>query len=495
MNMPAQIDAHAPSAAELAGQPRVVIIGAGMSGLLMAIRLKEAGNANFRIYEKAAKLGGTWRENTYPNIACDVYAPAYTYSFEPNTEWNWRFGRGEEIQRYFERVGGKYGLQQFITFGCEVAEARWNGLQWDIRLGNGETDCADVLVSAVGALHHPRYPDIEGLGSFAGPCFHTARWDHTVDLRGKRVGIIGTGSTAAQVVPGIVDKVEQLYLFQRTPQWVLPAPDRKFSERYRQRRRKHRWLARFDHWFNLQLFQLFGRAVVGNRLLMRGIEYACRANLKTIRDPELRRKLTPDYQVACKRVVVSEDFYPAIQKENAHLVTEGIARITPEGVQLKDGTVVALDVLVLSTGFYPYKTTVEVYGENGVSQREVWGGSPLMYRTIGVPGFPNYFVLFGPYSPIGNMSIIENSEIQAGYVMQCIDLIRRGVVKTLNPKESVARALKEEMREGLKKTAWAGGCSSWYLDANGEALSYPFTYDRFRAEMRTPVLEEFEVTR
>ena len=316
-----------------------------------------------------------------------------------------------------------------------------------------------------------------------------------MDLRGKRVGIIGTGSTAAQVVPGIIDKVDRLHLFQRTPQWVLPAPDRKFSERYRQRRRKHRWLARFDHWLNLQLFQLFGRAVVGNRALMRGIEYACRANLKTIRDPELRRKLTPDYQVACKRVVVSEDFYPAIQKENAHLVTEGIARITPAGVQLKDGTVVELDVLVLSTGFYPYKTTVEVYGENGRSQSEAWGGSPLMYRTIGVPGFPNYFVLFGPYSPIGNMSIIENSEIQVDYVMQCIDLIRRGAVKTLNPKESVARALKEEMRKGLRKTAWAGGCNSWYLDANGEALSYPFTYGRFRAEMRAPVLDEFEVTR
>ena len=200
MNMPAQIDAHSPSAA-VAGHPRVVIIGAGMSGLLMGIRLRESGNTNFRIYEKAAKLGGTWRENTYPNIACDVFSPAYTYSFEPNTEWNWRFGRGEEIQRYFERVGDKYGLHEFISFGCEVSEARWNGAQWDIRLGNGETERADVLVSAVGALHHPRYPDIEGLGSFAGPCFHTARWDHTVDVRGKRVGIIGTGSTAAQVCP------------------------------------------------------------------------------------------------------------------------------------------------------------------------------------------------------------------------------------------------------------------------------------------------------
>jgi len=494
MNMQAHIETQPPHAGAASG-PRVVIVGAGMSGMLMGIRLKESGNTNFRIYEKAAKIGGTWRENTYPNIACDVYAPAYTYSFEPNPEWNWRFGRGEEIQRYFEHVERKYGLREFIRFGSGVAAARWNGTQWEIRLENGEEDRADVLVSAVGALHHPRYPDIEGLASFAGPCFHTARWDHTVDLRDKRVGVIGTGSTAAQVVPGIVDRVEELYLFQRTPQWVLPAPDRKYHESFKRRRRRHRWLARLHHWVDLQIFQVFSRAVVGNRLLLAGIERACRANLATIRDDELRRKLTPDYQVACKRVVVSEDFYPAIQKQNAHLVTEGIARIVPEGVVLKDGTRVALDVLVLSTGFEPYKSTVEVRGEGGASLAEFWGGSPLTYRTVGVPGFPNYFVLFGPFSPIGNMSIIENSEIQVGYVMQCIELIGRGAVKTLNPKETVARELKEEMRRRLKTTVWASGCTSWYLDATGEALSYPFPYSRFRAELRAPVLDDFELTR
>jgi cation diffusion facilitator CzcD-associated flavoprotein CzcO len=476
-------------------EPRIVIIGAGMSGLLMGIRLKQAGYSNFCIYEKASRIGGTWRENTYPNIACDVFAPAYTYSFEPNTDWNYRFGRGEEIQRYFERVESKYRMQPFIRFDSAVESARWNGSQWQIRCADGSEELADVLIPAVGALHHPRYPAIPGLGDFAGPCFHTARWDHTVDIRNKRVGIIGTGSTAAQVVPGIIDKVKQLHLFQRTAQWVFPVADKKFSEGFRQRRRRHPWLARLHHWIDLQAFGIFSKAVLGNRFYLWFIERSCRANLAAIRDPELRRKLTPDYPPACKRLVISEDFYPAIQKENAHLVTEGIERIEERGVRTRDGKLIELDVLVLSTGFIPYKIDVDVQGENGARLSEVWGGSPLMYRTVGVPGFPNFFVLFGPYSPIGNMSIIENSEIQADYVLQCIELIRSGALKAMNPKESVALALKQEMRGQLKHTVWAGGCDSWYLDANGDAITWPFAYSRYREELRAPLLEEYEITR
>lgn len=314
MNMAADVSGEDHPRADTAGMPRVVIIGAGMSGLLMGIRLKRSGNLNFRIYEKAAKVGGTWRENSYPNLACDVFAPAYTYSFEPNTEWNFRFGRGEEIQKYFERVERKYALSEYISFANEVESVRWDGKQWLIRIRGGDEDHADVLVSAVGALHHPRYPDIEGLETFAGPCFHTARWDHTVDIRDQRVGVIGTGSTAAQVVPGIIDKVRELFLFQRTPQWVFPTADRKYSESFKRRCRRHRWLARLHRWFSLQSFGIFSRAVIGNHLLLSILERQCRNNLATIRDPELCRKLTPDYPVACKRLVISEDFYPAIQK-------------------------------------------------------------------------------------------------------------------------------------------------------------------------------------
>jgi cation diffusion facilitator CzcD-associated flavoprotein CzcO len=473
------------------GGPRVVVIGAGMSGVLMGIKLLEAGNRNLQIYEKAARIGGTWRENTYPGIACDIFSPGYCYSFESNPEWNCRFGRGDEIQRYFEGVARKYGVDRHIAFGADVSEARWDGACWQIRLGDGRTDTADVLVSAVGGLHFPRLPDIPGLDTFAGPRFHTARWDHSVAIRNRRVGIIGTGSTAAQIVPAIVDKVSELHLFQRTAQWIFPIRDRKYSERQKQRRRAHRWLAALDHRATLFAADVFSRGVRGNHFVLGLIESACRQNLATVRDPELRRQLTPDYPVGCKRLVISEDFYPAIQRSNAHLVTEGIERIAPEGVVLRDGRRVDLDVLVLATGFYPYKTTVNAVGTAGRSLNDVWAERILLHRTVGVPGFPNFFVVFGPYSPIGNMSIIENSEIQVGYIMQCIDLIARGAARILDPRREVCERQQAEISAALKKTQWQAGCQSWYLDARGEALSWPWSLHRFRHDLQAPVLAEY----
>ena len=473
-------------------RPRVIVIGAGMSGMLMGIKLLEAGHTNFRIYEKAGKVGGTWRENTYPNIACDVPARGYSYSFEANPEWNWRFGRGEEIQRYFEGVEKKYGLDPYLSFHADVTEARWDGALWQIKLADGRSDAAAVLVSAVGALHFPRMPEIPGLESFAGASFHSSRWDHSVDIRDRRVGVVGTGSTAAQIVPGIVDKVGQLYLFQRTAQWVLPMADWKYSEGSKRRRRAHRWLADLSHRAYLEFANVVAAGILGNQFILQRLEAACRKNLATVRDPALRRKLTPDYPVACKRLVISEDFYPAIQRPNADVVTDGIERVVPEGVITKTGEKIELDVLVLATGFHPYKTTANVVGEGGRTLAETWAGSPLVHRTVGVPGFPNYFVVFGPYSPLGNMSIIENSEVQVGYVMKCIDLIARGAVRALNPRRDVVDRQKQALREALKKTVWQGGCQSWYLDANGEAISWPWSMKRFRDELREPVLSEYE---
>ncbi len=468
------------------------MIGAGMSGILVGIKLLEAGITDFTIYEKASRVGGTWRENTYPGVACDVFSHGYTYSFAPNPNWSYRFSRGDEIQRYFEDIVGRYGLQRYIRYDSDVTEARWDGERWQLATADGHRDAAEVLISAVGALHFPRYPDIEGLDSFAGACFHTARWDHGVDIRGRRVGVIGTGSTAAQVVPGIVNMVEELHLFQRTAQWMLPVPDRKYSLSFRARRRRHRWLTRFDHAVVLALTDVVSAGIRGNRWIMKRLERLCRLNLAGVRDPELRRKLTPDYPVACKRIVISEDFYPAIQRPNAHLHTEVIERIEPEAVVLAGGERVPLDVLVLSTGFHPYRTTVDVVGVDGRTLAQTWEGSPLVHRTVGVPGFPNYFVMFGPYSPLGNTSIIENSEIQVRYILKCIDLIARGRVKSFNPRLDVTLAHKEALRERLGRTVWQGGCQSWYLDANGEAVSWPWTIQRLRRDLREPVLEEYE---
>ncbi len=472
---------------------RVAIIGAGMSGMLMAIKLLEAGNRNFVVYEKAGKVGGTWRENTYPNIACDVFAPAYTYSFEPNTEWNWRFGRGEEIQRYFERVADKYRLEQYIQFETEVTAARWHEDQWQLGTSQGDTT-VDVLISAVGGLHLPRLPDIAGLDDFAGPCFHTARWDHTVDLYDKRVGIIGTGSTAAQIVPGIVDKVKNLHLFQRTPHWVMATPDKKFHESRKKVKRRFAWLNWLEYKFDLFLFGLFSHAVTGNsKFIMWVFEKAVEQNLKSVRDPVLREKLRPDYPVGCKRLVISEDFYPAIQKPNVELVTDPIERITAQGVVTADGALHELDVLVLATGFYPFKSSVNIEGLNGKRLDDEWLRAPEVYRTICVPDLPNYFVLLGPFSPIGNFSIIANSELQVGYIMKCLEQIAAGNFSAMHPKQQATRDEKQQMTDALASTVWTGGCGSWYLDANGTPLSYPFPLSRYREEMAGPVMQDFEL--
>ena len=474
--------------------PRVIIIGAGASGLAMGINLLKAGNHNFRIYEKAERCGGTWRENTYPNVACDVFAPSYAYSFEPNPEWGWRFARGEEIQRYLERCERKYGLQPYIEYNCEIDSARWDGQQWLIRTKDGREDHADALVCAVGALHHPRFPDIPGFGSFAGAAFHTAQWDHTVDIRNQRVGIIGTGSTAAQVVPGIVDKIGSLSLFQRTAQWVAAVPDKKYSEAFKARRRKYKWLARLHHWFDLQLFhKVFTGAVRGKKLQLWLVTRGVKDNLASIRDPELQRRMTPPYPPACKRLVIAQDFYPAIQKDNVEIISDDIDRIVAQGIRLKNGRLVELDVLVYSTGFWPYKISVDIVGNNGLQLKQRFADSPLTYRTVGVPGFPNFFTLFGPYSPIGNNSIIENSELQIGYVMRCLELLQSGRVRSLDPKLEVAQRLKEEMRLGMQGTVWASGCDSWYLDANGDPVVYPFGLEQFAREMREPQLDEFNL--
>lgn len=475
--------------------PRVVVIGSGMSGILMGIRLKKAGIETFTIYEKTEKLGGTWRENTYPGITCDVASHNYCYTFEPNPDWSHRFPPGAEIQAYFERVADKYGIYPHIKFNKEVAQARWDNGVWQIDTKDGEHVTADILISAAGVLHHPNYPDIAGLKTFKGAMFHTARWDHSVDLTDKRVGIIGTGSTAAQIVPAIVGKVRRLTLFQRTAQWIHPFPDKVYSDTAK------RWFRRVPlltkmlyHWYARLLEKTFGEVVVGKRSAA-GLNARCLKNLERVRDPELRRKLTPDYTPGCKRLIFSSLFYPAIQKPNAELVTDSIDHIEPEGVVTKDGRLHELDVLVLSTGFKAdrFLRPMEMTGENGVTLENVWQDGPTAYRSVAVPGMPNFFMLVGPHSPVGNLSLIAVSEYQAGYIMQCIDEIRTKHV-SLAPKKAVTERLDAGMKEAVKNTVWVSGCKSWYLGADGLPALYPWAPSQFYREMSlAPDFSDFEV--
>jgi len=491
--------ADATSRADTGTKPlRFAVIGAGMSGILTGIKLQEAGFTDFTIYEKGDRLGGTWRDNTYPGLSCDVPSHLYCYSFEPNPDWSQRFSPGAEIWDYFAGVAKKYNVEPFIRLNTEITSTDYRDGKWHLSTGDGEIDVVDIVICATGVLHHPVYPDIDGLDTFAGACFHSARWNHDVSLKGKRVGIIGTGSTAMQIVPAIVDDVAKVSLFQRTAQWVLPLPNPAYSEEEKDAFRRdpqkmvdlyHDWSERFQN--------AFARAVVGDEVQMKRIEEACEGNLNdNVKDPDLRARLTPNYKVACKRLIMSDAFYPAIQKPNAELVTDAIERIEPGGVRTADGQLHELDVLVLATGFdgHAFMRPMQITGENGLTLDEAWTDAAEAYRSIAIPGFPNFFTLVGPNSPIGNFSLIMISEMQLNYIFQLVELIRTGECQTVAPKASATRAFNDAIKEAMKGTVWVTGCKSWYLDKNGNPAMWPWTFDRFEAEMAKPDLNEFELS-
>jgi cation diffusion facilitator CzcD-associated flavoprotein CzcO len=459
---------------------RVAVIGAGMSGILTAIKLREAGIDDFTVYEKAERLGGTWRDNTYPGLSCDVPSHLYRYSFEPNPEWSHLFSPGAEIQDYLEQVARKYGVAPLIEFATEISKAEYVEGRWRLETRDGKTDIVDVVIAASGVLREPAYPDIEGLESFAGATFHSARWNHDVSLTGRRVGIIGTGSTAIQIVPAIVDQVAKVALFQRTAQWIMPMANPAYSEEEKAEfRRAPRRMEELYQYISERWAGSFARAVVGDEVQMRRIEDTCQANLDdNVHDPELKQKLTPDYQAACKRLIMSDAFYPAIQQPNAELVTAAIERIEPAGVRTEDGVLHELDVLVTATGFdaHRFLRPMEVVGKDGATLDQAWARANEAYRSVAVPGFPNFFMLVGPNSPIGNFS-----------------LIHRGACAEVMPKAEATRRFNAAIKEAMKDTVWVTGCRSWYQDKNGNPAMWPWTFERFRDEMQRPDLNDFEL--
>jgi len=479
-------------------EPRIAIIGAGMAGILSVIKLREAGYTDFVVYEKSDRIGGTWRENTYPGIACDVPAHLYTYSFEPNPGWSSTFASGPEIQRYFERVVEKYEVQPAIRFREAVDTCEFIDGRWRIRTSTGRDDVADVVIAASGVLHHPFTADIPGLETFAGARFHSAQWDHSVDLKGKRVGVIGTGSTAIQITSAIVDQVGRYDLFQRTAQWVMPIENVIYTDAD-----KHAFRTDPSRLEALRVeandyFRTFSNAVIDSESAeMREIEDACRANLDyQVKDPVLREKLRPGYRAGCKRLIFSSDFYDAIQHPNAHLVTDAIERIEPNGVRLKSGELRELDVLVVATGFRSdsFIRPAVVKGRKGVDLDDVWDDHPTAYLSISIPQFPNFFMLNGPNGPVGNFSLILIAEHQLNYILQLMEQIREGSCREISAKDEASTRFENVRIEAAKKSIWATGCKSWYLDKNGVPASWPWSRDRFFEMMKKPELEAFELT-
>ena len=479
-------------------QPRIAIIGAGMSGIAAVVKLRRAGYTDVTVFEKADRVGGTWRENTYPGLSCDVPSRWYSFSFHLKPDWNHRFSYGPDIQAYMEETAEEFGVTDVVRFLTRVEEVVYEGPTWRLTTGDGEVLTFDVVISATGVLHHPVLPDIEGLESFEGDAFHTARWDHSVELKGKRVGVIGTGSTAAQVVGEITDKVGEMHVFQRTPQWMAPLPQKQYSASRKWLMKTFPFLQRLGFYYYFQLMlRTFAAATVGSRPMQKLISRQCLRNLrKNVRDPQLRAKLTPDYQAACKRLIFCSTFYPAISRDNARLITEPITRITPTGVETADGVVHELDVLVFATGFDPsaFILPTRVIGERGLELGEFWDRAPRAHRAVAIPGFPNFWMLEGPTGPVGNLSLITISESQIDYVIRMLDKMKSDGLAAIGVKDDAFAEYNADMRRALKNTVWVtGGCTSWYMDKTGMPNLYPYFPTRYLRAMHAPRFAEYRL--
>jgi len=478
--------------------PKVVIIGAGMTGILMAIKCLDRGITDIVVLEKADKIGGTWRENTYPGVACDVPAHLYTYSFAMNPNWSRYYAGGGEIQGYFEEIVQRYQLEQYIQCGQEVTSSEFNQGQWIVTTNSGEQHHADFVFCATGILHHPAYPNIKGLDSFAGKMFHTARWDHSVKFDASvKVGVIGNGSTAAQFIPELVNSGADVSVFMRTPQWIMPVSDRPFGDWERYLLNRSQWLQRLYRWGSTVLLKdFFNRALSGAPIRRWLLDKLVRLNLRrSIKDKALRAQLQPDFQVGCKRVIINTTFYPAIQKNNAHLIRGGIAEITPQGVLMQDGTLHQCDVLILSTGFnaLSYMRPMALAGSDGVDIEAAWKDKIEAYRSVLLKDYPNFFLMLGPHTPIANFSIIAMSEVQGDYIMQLIDKWMQGDFDTVSPKQEAITAYQQFIRNGLSGSTWASGCQSWYLDADGDAIVWPYSWASYVESMTHPIFSDLDL--
>ncbi|MDP4026027.1 NAD(P)/FAD-dependent oxidoreductase [Methylobacterium sp. NEAU 140] len=477
----------------------VLIVGAGFSGIAMAIRCRQAGIGPIRVIEKGAGIGGTWRENTYPGAACDVPSHLYSLSFAPKTDWTRLYAGQPEIEAYLRETAERHGLTPLIGLETTLLGAAWDeaaGL-WRAQTDRG-TIRARAIVSGTGGLHHPAYPDIPGRESFAGPSFHTAAWDHGADLDGKRVGVIGTGASAVQIVPELAARAGHLTLFQRTPPWIMPKNDRPIPAAARARYRRLPVLRRLERarlfWLH-ELRALFGFTKV-SKLTDQAEAIARRHLKKAVPDPALRAKLTPRYRLGCKRVLISDAYYPALQRPNVTVETGTIARITRAGVATADGTVHALDALVYATGFDVTGgfRRVEIVGRGGLRLTEAWADGMQAYQGITVAGFPNYFMLVGPNTGLGHNSITAMIEIQVRHVLDCLRALERGA-RTIEVRPEAQARFVAGVRGRLDDSIWvAGGCRSWYLDAQGRNTTlWPDSVLAYRRSARRARLADYRL--
>ncbi|MGW0120975.1 flavin-containing monooxygenase [Streptomyces sp. NPDC003327] len=481
---------------------RVAVIGSGFGGIGAAVRLRREGNTDFVVLERADSVGGAWRDNSYPGCACDVPSHLYSFSFAPNPDWPRTFSGQRHIRAYLEHVTDTFGIRPHLRLNHEMLRMRWDAeaLRWEIETSGGRFT-ADVVVSAGGPLSDPQIPDIPGLADFPGKVFHSARWDHDYDLRGKRVAMVGTGASAIQIVPEIQREVGRLTLFQRTPPWVMPRMDRAISG---VERRLHRALPatatlRRGILWGIRELQVGAFTKHPNELGL--VEKLARANIaRSIKDPELRAKLTPSYRIGCKRILLSNTYYPALARPNVDVVAAGLREVRGSTVVAADGTEAEVDAIVFGTGFHVTDIPIaeRVVGAEGQTLAESWKDGVQVLRGATAGGFPNLMMIIGPNTGLGNSSMILMIESQLNYMadyLRQLDVLGGRAALAVRP--SAVGAWNRKVQSRMERTVWkSGGCNSWYLDAHGRNTTlWPGTTAEFRRETRRVDLSEYEVIR
>ncbi len=474
----------------------ILVVGAGPAGIGAGARLRAAG-FDFLVAERAAAVGGTWRDNNYPGCACDIASSLYSFSFAPNPDWKRAYAAQPEIRGYLERTAAEFGVLPSVRFGTDVGSAEWDGSAWRVQTSTGPIT-ARVLVTATGPWSEPLVPDLPGLDSFPGEVFHSARWNHDYDLRGKRVAVVGTGASSVQFLPLVQPEVARLHLFQRTAPWVLPKADYRLSaferglfRRFPLVQRWHRAL----HYGSLEALSYFFRHPRAMRVLQRAGLWNIR---RAVRDPRLREMLTPDFVMGCKRVLLSNTYYPALTRSNVEVVPHGIARVSGSSVVGSDGTEREVDAIIFGTGFHYSDPPIaeRVFGADGRSLAQVWRGSPQAYLGTSVHGFPNLFMLLGPNMGSGTGSAIGSIEAQLRYLLDAVERMRAEGWHSVEVREPVQARYNAEVQHALATTVYnAGGCVSNYHDRNGRnSTVWPWSTVRMNRRIRDFTPSEYLAT-
>jgi cation diffusion facilitator CzcD-associated flavoprotein CzcO len=467
-------------------RPRsLAVVGAGFGGVGAAVMLRRAGYDDVTVFERGERVGGVWNHNTYPGAACDVPSHLYEFSFDPNPRWSRRYAPQAEIQDYLEDVARRHGVLDRIRTGTEVTRASWDEERgkWLLQTSAGPHE-ADILLTACGQLSVPKLPALGGLERFQGPAFHTAEWRHDVELAGKRVAVIGTGCSAIQTAPSIQPIVEQLDIYQRSPGWTIPKMDFPYSERAQRLFERFPVLQRLDRVAVLGFMELGALGMTGHPGVLRAFRAVGRNQInKAIKDPRLRARVTPTDEIGCKRIMLTDEWYPTLTEPNVELVTEPISEVTAGGLRLQSGLERPADVLVLATGFqtHGFVAPMEIVGAGGRTLAEEWAQVPHAYLGMSVPGFPNMFLLYGPNTNGGTGSVIYTIEAGANHVIAALRELERTSARRIEIRRATAEAFDRQLRTALADTVWHTGCTSWYLDENGnDPNQWPWLWSTYR---------------